>query len=122
MQRNSAIVFPVPALVTTASQTCVVRPACTLVATVAIRPSRAVPRKFDFSSIVVNPARALGQQRAGGQAAGGVGQADHGGGVQVAVGREQVGPDVERGLQPAGLVRGDRSPSRPGQRARAAGR
>ena len=55
MQRNSATVFPVPVLVTTASQTWVVRPACTLVATAAIRPSRAVPRKFVFSSIVVKP-------------------------------------------------------------------
>jgi hypothetical protein len=42
-------------LLTTASQTCVVRPACTLLATVSIRPSRAVPRWLLFSSIVVKP-------------------------------------------------------------------
>ena len=55
MQRNSAIVFPVPALVTTASHTCVVRPACALVATVVMRPSRTVPRWLLFSSMVVKP-------------------------------------------------------------------
>jgi hypothetical protein len=55
VQRNRATVRPVPVFVTTASHTWVVRPACTLVAMVAIRPSRAVPRKFVFSSIVVKP-------------------------------------------------------------------
>ena len=53
MQRNSAIVLPDPASVTTASHTWVVLPAWTFVATVAIRPSRAVPRKLDLSSTVV---------------------------------------------------------------------
>jgi hypothetical protein len=62
VHRKSAIVFPVAALLTTASQTCVVRPAWTLVATVVIRPSRAVPRKFDLSSRVVNPAAPSGSR------------------------------------------------------------
>src|SRR5947209_13138255 len=44
VHRNSAIVFPVPATVTTASQTCVVRPAWALVATTSMRPSVVVPR------------------------------------------------------------------------------
>jgi hypothetical protein len=40
---------------TSASQTCVVRPPWTSVATQSRTPSRAVPRKFVFSSIVVKP-------------------------------------------------------------------
>ncbi len=60
MHRNSAVVRPVVASVTTASQTWVVRPACTLVATQSMRPSRAVPRKLVFSSTVVNPVEPSG--------------------------------------------------------------
>src|SRR6478672_11843747 len=55
VQRNSAIVLPLAELLTTASQTCVVRPAWMLVATTSIRPSRAVLRWLLLSSIVVNP-------------------------------------------------------------------
>ena len=107
VQRNSAIVFPVPASVTTASQTCVVRPAWAFVATAAIRPSRDGAQEVRLELDRGEAGRAVGQQRAGGQPARGVGQADDRRGVQVAVGRQQVRPDVERGLQPAGLVRGD---------------
>ncbi|HYY02751.1 MAG TPA: hypothetical protein VE736_02600 [Gaiellaceae bacterium] len=53
MQRKIAIVFSPLRIV--ASQTCVVRPPWTSVATQSSDPSRAVPRKFAFSSIVVKP-------------------------------------------------------------------
>src|SRR5215471_1951941 len=53
VQRNSASVRPFDASVTTASHTCVVLPRCDGVATQVRRPSRAVPRKLVFSSIVV---------------------------------------------------------------------
>ena len=55
VHRNSAILPPLASLLTTASQTWVVRPRCTGVARQAMCPSRAVPRKLDFSSTVVKP-------------------------------------------------------------------
>ena len=55
VQRKSAMVLPVSLWVTTASQSCVVRPRCCARATTAIVPSRAVPTKFDLSSMVVKP-------------------------------------------------------------------
>jgi hypothetical protein len=51
VQRNSAIVLP--SCETVASHTWVVRPPWVSVASHLIVPSRAVPRKFAFSSIVV---------------------------------------------------------------------
>src|SRR5262245_29029373 len=54
-QRNRAIRAPFASLVTTASHTWVVRPRCSGVARHRITPSRAVPRKLDLSSMVVNP-------------------------------------------------------------------
>src|SRR5207245_5093727 len=54
VQRNNATVLPF-ASSTTASHTCVVRPPCASVARHASSPSRAVPRKFALSSIVVKP-------------------------------------------------------------------
>jgi len=54
VQRNSAIGRP-SGVLTCASQTCVVRPPWTSRASQVIVPSRAVRRKFVFSSIVVNP-------------------------------------------------------------------
>ena len=61
VQRNSAIVLPVSRCVTTASYTCVVRPRCCAVAMQSSVPSRAVPRKLDFSSIVVKPVAPSGR-------------------------------------------------------------
>ena len=55
VQRKSASVLSVSSAVTVASHTCVVRPPCTSRARHAITPPRTVPRKFDLSSIVVNP-------------------------------------------------------------------
>src|SRR6185436_6041004 len=55
VHRNSAIVLPSASWLTTASQTWVVRPRCAGVARQRIPPSRAVPRKFDLSSMVVKP-------------------------------------------------------------------
>src|SRR5919108_2371354 len=59
VHRKSAIgrdeFAPLASWVTTASQTCVVRPRCTGVARQAMVPSRAVPRKFALSSSVVKP-------------------------------------------------------------------
>lgn len=49
------MVLPVVSLTTVASQTCVVRPPWTSLATQATPPSRAVPMKLDFSSAVVKP-------------------------------------------------------------------
>ena len=44
VQRNSASLRPLASSVTTASQTCVVRPRCCAVATQAMLPSLTVPR------------------------------------------------------------------------------
>ena len=55
MQRNTAMTLPVASSRTVASQTCVVRPACVIVHSQMTAPSRTVPRKFVFNSIVVNP-------------------------------------------------------------------
>ena len=110
---------PVPASRTTASQTCVVRPACTLVAT---RVDPALARGAQVVALELDggePGGALGQQRPGGQPAGGVGQ------------RRRRWPRAgsrwapaaragRRGGWSAGRARGcrRRCPSRPGQRAR----
>lgn len=57
MQRNSAILFRVESLVTSASQTWVRRPRCMGTHRHVTRsPTRADERKLDFSSIVVNDA------------------------------------------------------------------
>src|SRR5438874_9195654 len=53
VQRKSAIVPPSSWRETVASQTCVVRPRCAGFAMHVSVPSRAVPRKLVFSSIVV---------------------------------------------------------------------
>ena len=62
VQRNRAIVLRL--VLTVASQTCVVRPPWTSRDSHSILPSRAVPRKFVFSSIVVKLGRAVGQATA----------------------------------------------------------
>jgi hypothetical protein len=62
VQRKSAIVFS--PLRIAASQTCVVRPPWTSVAMHSSEPSRAVPRKFAFSSIVVKPVPPTGSDAA----------------------------------------------------------
>ena len=55
MQRKRAMRRPVASSVIRASQTWVVRPPWTSVASHATPPSRTVPKKFDFNSTVVNP-------------------------------------------------------------------
>ncbi len=55
MLRKRPNLRPVSSLVTTASQICVVRPPCTIVASAATHPFRAVPVWLHFSSIVVKP-------------------------------------------------------------------
>src|SRR5688500_19016211 len=61
VHRKSAILRSPPSSVTSASHTWVVRPRCTGVARHAMAPSRAVPRKLDFSSIVVKPLAPCGR-------------------------------------------------------------
>ena len=61
MQRKSATTRRVASSVTRASQTWVVRPSWTHVASQAIPPSRTVRRKFAFSSIVVKPVAPSGR-------------------------------------------------------------
>ena len=63
VQRNWAIGFPAPSVVTTASQTWVERPLCSGVATQLMVPSSAVPRKLLLSSMVVKPAAPSGRLR-----------------------------------------------------------
>src|SRR5581483_5873369 len=53
VQRNNAIALCVTSSYTVASQTWVVRPPCINVASQRIAPSRAVPKKWVFNSIVV---------------------------------------------------------------------
>ena len=76
--------------VTTASHTWVVRPRCTGVARHRIAPSRAVPRKLAFSSMVVKPFAPSGSARHAAVAAARVGERDDRGRVQVAVRRHHA--------------------------------
>ena len=62
-QRNSAIVRPLSGCTTVESHTCVVLPRCAARTSARSRPSVAVPRKFDFNSIVVKFDSPLGQMR-----------------------------------------------------------
>src|SRR3954470_3206465 len=61
LHRRSGSLVSVPSSVTSASQTWVVRPRWTGLARHAIAPSRAVARKFAFSSRVVKPLAPCGR-------------------------------------------------------------
>src|SRR3990172_3700302 len=63
VQRNCAIFAAVASTLTTASHTWVVRPRCSGVARHRIAPSRTVPRKLAFSSMVVKPLAPRGSPR-----------------------------------------------------------
>ena len=105
VQRKSAIVPPSSCRVTVASHTCVVRPRCTGLATHVSVPSRAVPRKLALELDRREIVGACRQVRDAAVAARGVGERDDGRRVQVAVRREQLGPDVELGDEQALLDR-----------------
>ena len=68
-----------------------------------IVPSRAVRMKFVFSSIVVNPRRALGEVEQAPVAGRGVGERDDGRGMHVAMRREVLLPERELRLHDAVL-------------------
>ena len=115
MQRNMAMARPLASSVTRASQTCVVRPPWTSVASHATPPSRTVPKKLDFSSTVVKPRAPSGRRRHGPVPARGVGQGDDGGRVEVAVGRRQLRADRQAARDtPAGHLQ-ELDPDEPGQ-------
>ena len=120
MQRNSAICRPSALRVTSASHTCVVLPMCTGRALATIVPSRAVREEVRLELDRREVLRALGQVRDASEAGRGVGQRDHRGRVQVAVGREQLRPDVELGVQQSFLQVDDAESDEPGQAAVAA--
>lgn len=63
VQRNRAIVLSVSRCLTVASQSWVMRPRCAASARHSMTPSCAVPKKFDFSSIVVKPVDPSGNAR-----------------------------------------------------------
>ncbi len=63
MQRKRAMVAPVVSSVTVASQTWVVRPPWVRVASQAMAPVRAVPRKLVLSSMVVKFSMPSGRLR-----------------------------------------------------------
>ena len=95
MQRKSASVLPLSRCVTTASQSCVVRPRCW-----ARRDAgdRALARGAEEIGLELDgreSGRALGQVRDAAVAAGGVGERHDGAGVQVAVRRDVVRLDGE---------------------------
>ena len=114
MQRKSAMGRP-SASVTVASQSCVVRPPWTSLASHAIVPSCALRTKFVFSSIVVKPVAPSGRDSMQPYPQGAVGERDDRPGVDIAVRREEGGPQWQPGEDVRGLERLEFDPEQSGQ-------